>query len=270
MMRETELTSVSKDCIPIIVSLTSFPQRINTVWMTIESIIRQNCKPEAIVLWLSRTQFPNEFEDLPLHLLKQIDNGLSIKFVDGDIRSYKKFYYAFHEYPNKLILTIDDDLLFPSYFLKSIYDCHKQNPRCIVASFGFEYEWDPSTSYLKMLKTELKLNNAKENYFFGSGGGTLLDTSAINYLDNIDTILSLCPTADDIYLNTLYKLAGYRTVFHMNNPLLSLTIKNDTKLISHNGNIGDPNSVNAKQFRQLLKYVLKLYGKNPFNYYENT
>ena len=37
----------------LIVSLTSYPKRINTIWITIESLIRQVQKPDMIILWLA-------------------------------------------------------------------------------------------------------------------------------------------------------------------------------------------------------------------------
>lgn len=43
----------------IIVSLTTFPARISTVWITIETIFRQEVMPDRIVLWLAKEQFPN-------------------------------------------------------------------------------------------------------------------------------------------------------------------------------------------------------------------
>ena len=43
----------------IIVSLTSFPGRINEVWICVESLMRQTFKPDAIELWLSLRQFPD-------------------------------------------------------------------------------------------------------------------------------------------------------------------------------------------------------------------
>lgn len=267
-MRNSRIKLHSDNSVPIIVSLTSFPLRINTVWMTIESLFRQQLQPNGIVLWLSRDQFPGELSDLPSILLQQIDRGLSIKFVDNDIRSYKKFYYAFQEYHSQLVLTVDDDLLFPSYFVKSIYQCHEKNPHSVIASFGFEYDWNETVDYLSILEKEIELNTPQKNSFFGSGGGTLFDTSIANYLDPLDVILDLCPTADDIYLNSLCKIAGYNTVFHMNNPLLSVTADNDKTLVSHNGAIGDPSSVNAGQLRNLIKHVNNIYKTNPFNNHE--
>ena len=38
----------------IIVSLTSYPKRIGTVWLTIETLLRQSVKPDEIILWLAQ------------------------------------------------------------------------------------------------------------------------------------------------------------------------------------------------------------------------
>ena len=41
----------------IIVSLTTYNKRINTVFLTIESIFEQTVKPDKIVLWLDKNEF---------------------------------------------------------------------------------------------------------------------------------------------------------------------------------------------------------------------
>ena len=78
----------------LIVSLTSFPLRIGRLWIVIETLLRQKVQPDKIILWLAKSQFPNGDFDLPKKLLKQTKRGLEIRFVDEDIRSYKKFYYT--------------------------------------------------------------------------------------------------------------------------------------------------------------------------------
>lgn len=252
------------EVVPIIVSITSFPARIGKVWMTIESLLCQSHKPQSIILWLSRDQFPNELDDLPKMLVLQQKRGLNIRFVDGDIKSYKKFYYAFHEFKDSLILTLDDDLLVPSYFLKSIYDCKKEHPNNVIASFGFRFFWDKSINYIYPTKTKIYTNDTGNNLFFGSGGGTLFDTSVVSKIDSLETILDLCPTADDIYLNGLVRVCGFGITFHMNNPLLSIKSRNNVTLVSHNGDIWDPSSRNAKQLKNLILYYKSRSISNPF------
>lgn len=264
------ITKQKKDCIadqtfPMIVSLTSYPKRIGRVWMTIESILRQTMKPKQIVLWLSRDQFPNKERDLPESLLEQMHRGLSIRFLDGDIRSYKKFYYAFTTFKDYKVVTIDDDLLFPSFFLESLYTCSLKHPDDIIASFGFRYIWDESMQYISVIPNDIKPGDSGLDLFYGSGGGTLFNSAAlIDQMDSIEKIIELCPTADDIYLNALTRISGLGVTFHLNNPLLSIVNFNDNKLVSHNGNIGDNTSTNAKQMKALIEYLTVKFNKNPF------
>ena len=51
----------------IIVSLTTFPERINKTWIVVESILRQTKPPKKIVLTLSKRQFSSENE-VPIRL----------------------------------------------------------------------------------------------------------------------------------------------------------------------------------------------------------
>ncbi|WP_336533516.1 hypothetical protein [Bacteroides acidifaciens] len=250
--------------VPVIVSITSFPARIGKVWMTIESILCQTHKPEAIILWLSKEQFPNELNGLPKRLVEQQERGVTIRFVAGDIRSYKKFYYAFLEYKNKFIMTLDDDLLIPSYFLNNIYEYGLQYPNNVIASFGFRFNWDDKIAYIHPTGTKIHSGDTGNNLFFGSGGGTLFNTIVASKMDSIEKIYELCPTADDIYLNALIRICGFGVTFHVNNPLLSVRSKGSIALVNHNGDIGDPNSVNAKQLKRLVAYYENMNIPNPF------
>lgn len=266
MLSKQKKDRIGNDTLPIVVSMTSFPARIGRVWMTIESMIRQKKKPQEIVLWLSRDQFPNENKDLPFELIEQTRRGLTIRFVDGDIRSYKKFYYAFQEYKDCYIVTIDDDLLFPSFFLESMYACKQQHPNDVIASFGFRFSWNEAKRYIDIISNKINPGDSGLDLFYGSGGGTLYDPeNLIENLDCWDIIHELCPTADDIYLNALTRISGYGVTFHQNYPLLSIVNNNDSKLVTHNGDIGDVNSINARQMKSLLGHFGSKGLKNPFN-----
>ncbi len=41
----------------VVVSLTTYPARIKTVWVTIASLLGQSHKPRKVILYLSRAQF---------------------------------------------------------------------------------------------------------------------------------------------------------------------------------------------------------------------
>lgn len=132
-------TSVSADKLRlnpesnVVVSLTSFPARIKTVHIVIKSLFNQKYKPKKIVLWLAKEQFPNFDNDLPKNLLDLKTAGLEIKYCD-DLRPHKKYFYAFQEYKNDLIVTADDDVLYPNRMLEKLVGLHKEYPGSVIAN----------------------------------------------------------------------------------------------------------------------------------------
>ena len=75
----------------IIVSLTSYPPRIQYVYITIKSLLKQTLKPNIIILWLAKSEFPNKNNDLPNTLLSLRKYRLKIEYYEQNIKSYKKF-----------------------------------------------------------------------------------------------------------------------------------------------------------------------------------
>lgn len=254
-------------CLPssneIIVSLTSFPARISRVWLVIETILHQTLKPVKIMLWLSKDQFPRGMSELPRRLVSQTSRGLDIKFVDGDIRSHKKYYYCFKEYPDSVVFMIDDDILYPSNIVSYSYSLLQEKPSAIIANFGFEFFWDDNKGYISYVRNN-DSRTVNTSFFFGTGGGTMLCPSKLNQcIDPLEKIIKMCPTADDIYLNGIARIAKMDILVASNNPLITL-MREKTSLLSENGTIGDPNSNNAKQLKALVKHCEEQYGINPF------
>ena len=77
----------------IIVSLTSFDQRIDSLHIVIESLFQQSLKADNIILWLSKKNFLSK--SVPENLLRLQTRGLSIEWVSEDIGPYKKIIYLF-------------------------------------------------------------------------------------------------------------------------------------------------------------------------------
>src|SRR5690606_12332292 len=114
-----------------IVTLTSYPARINDVWISIESIFRQIRKPDRVILWLAHDQFPER--DLPESLIQLQGRGLDIRYCE-DIRSHKKYYYTMQAYPTDIVITIDDDTYYPANTISCLMEMHQQYPDSIVAN----------------------------------------------------------------------------------------------------------------------------------------
>lgn len=124
----------------MVVSLTTFPLRIGKVHLTIQSILRQSRPADRILLWLSKEEFPEEAQ-LPANLLRLKEKGLDIRFCDN-IRSFKKVFYTAQEFENDVIVTADDDALYPENWLEGLWDTHEKYPGCVCCyrAHGITFE----------------------------------------------------------------------------------------------------------------------------------
>lgn len=185
----------------LVVSLTSFPSRINIVWMTIDSIFRQTLQPECVNLYLSKMQFPKQFEDLPDNLLKMQSMGLNIIFVEDDLKPHKKYYYAFNEYSDKCIVTIDDDIYYRSDLLKHLWTLHLKFPHCVVANQGVVF-YNISDSYSSWRISDNARMKPLHNAVAIGCGGILYPCSLLknNEIYDKKLIKELSLSTDDLWL----------------------------------------------------------------------
>lgn len=101
----------------LIVSLTSFPPRFPTLHLTLNSLLRQQTRPDRIVLWLAH----GDKERLPSAVLRLLGGGIELREVD-DVRSYKKLVFALEAFPDAWIATVDDDVFYKPDWLGLLVD----------------------------------------------------------------------------------------------------------------------------------------------------
>lgn len=186
----------------IIVSLTSFPERMHDINFTLFSLLNQSLKPDEVFLWLSYEQFPNKEQDVPQDVLDLKDNGLTIKWCE-DIRSLKKLLPALRECPNDFIVTADDDIFYPKNWLKEIWEEHLKYPNEIISSRTRKISYNSDKSFNDYNDWKLVTGGSKPSYFnfFTTGGGTLfIPNSLSERIFDIKLFSELCPYADDIWI----------------------------------------------------------------------
>ena len=194
----------------LIVSLTSFPERMSDIHYCLYSLLKQRTKPDKIILWLAKEQFPNLEKDIPQKVLKLKRNGLSIEWCN-DLKSYKKLVPALIKYPDDIIVTADDDIYYPSDWLKTLYSAYLSNPEYIQGLrihkinlnkdvFPQDYEnWDRC----------IVSDNADFLNFFTGAGGVLYPPHSL-YKDATEEkrFMQICPFADDIWFWAMAVLNG--------------------------------------------------------------
>lgn len=129
----------------IVVSLTSFPERINTVWLTVVTLLSQTKKPKKVILWLAKSQFKGV--KLPNKLRRLVNYGLEIRWCD-DLKPHKKYYYAMQEYPDDCIVIADDDIFYPENHLEILWNNYLKNSDCIIANKTHRIEYGVDNEYL--------------------------------------------------------------------------------------------------------------------------
>lgn len=117
----------------VIVSLTSFPAAIPYAVQAIRSVLEGSLLPDKLVLYLDTDKFPGEVLPPELEALKAESSIFEVRFDPAEIRSYKKLIPALRDFPNDIIVTIDDDILYHVDLLHDLVVMHKRVPDAIVA-----------------------------------------------------------------------------------------------------------------------------------------
>ena len=184
----------------ITVSLTSYPKRINCVYLAVKSLMVQTYKPDRIVLWLADEQFPTR--ELPKELTDLVQYGLEIRYCEADLLGHKKYFYALREQKeNEIVITVDDDIIFSKNMIKRLMKKHKKFPGCVICERGQVLDktnMDMPGRWTTISSVGVKKPTYSMN---GSPGGGMLIPYGAFYPDATDEgkVRELAFRADDVW-----------------------------------------------------------------------
>lgn len=241
-------------------SLTSFPARINNLWIVIESILHQDQKLDALFLWLSKDQFPT-IDKVPMSLRKLTTRGLRIELVDDDLRSHKKYYYVLKKYPGCNLFTFDDDIIYPTNTISSVMRVVEKNPNCVVGRYSNHIKKnDDGTVGFDRQNKKLFVNLPSWSTFIGSGGGTFYPVGSFPSITLKNKVfMDICKTADDVWLNLMCRFNGYKIVATQKKCRLIEVINKNAPTLTE-VNYG---AENQKQINAVRDYCINN-GRDPF------
>lgn len=195
----------------VVVSLTSFPSRMKELFMAVKSLFRQTVMPHKIVLWLSAEEFPGGICELPETLQKLVYNGLDIRFVDGNLRSHKKYFYAFKEFPDCRIVTVDDDLIYQTDTIERLLRLNHRFRHSVCANVFRQIavengEFLPYRRWRKFASGEYV--NSCRNVAIGCGGVLYPPRCFDERIFDKAAISEDCLYADDLWLKANELMCG--------------------------------------------------------------
>lgn len=219
----------------LIASFTSFPTRIEYAYLVVNCMLHQTVIPEKIFLWLSSEQFKDK-KSLPSNLLTLENDIFEIRFVDGDLRSHKKYYYVCKEFPDAKVVLLDDDIIYAPTLIERLLTAYNEGDAQIICNYGYTIQWDSNGILLPYRQWKrLRGGGIGNNIFFGSGGGTLFRPSDFDdILTNISLAQRLTPIADDIWLNSIARYSKLMIRMLPNCSFLEIEIKHNQSLYSSN------------------------------------
>lgn len=262
---EKSSNSLNKSYRPnkIIVSLSTIPERIDIVWISIETIFRQTISPDEIILWIDEKRFKDY--SFPDSLKRQMGRGLQIRLCE-DLKPHTKYYHVLKEFPGDIIITVDDDVIYPQDTISNLLDLHNQNPTAICANrvHHIQIKDNQILPYRLWIPNYKGKNNFSHLLVQTGVGGVLYPPCCLDEeVFNKSVFTEICSHADDIWLKCMALKKNTLVCFHhkFNKDLISVVSSQKVKLSANNVF----NNGNDKQLMAVItKYDLssKLLGVN--------
>ena len=220
----------------LIITLTSYPERMYDIQYCLFSLLTQSCKPDMVILWLSEEEFPNKEKDIPSKVLKLQENGLTIKWCKDNLKSYNKLIYALKEFPEDIFIIADDDIFYPQDWTAKLYDAYIQNPNFIHCHRAHKIKLENNTivPYSNWEKCIVNDYPSYKNFFTGVGG--VLCSSKHFHADIIDDkkFKFLAPDGDDIWFWAMAVLNNTK-INIVENAINNITYINPERELNLNG-----------------------------------
>lgn len=186
----------------LVVSLTSFPSRIRTVWATIATLLRQTHRPDVIVLVLAEEEFPDR--RLPRMLRRMQQHGLEILWTPDETRGLKKLLPTRARFPDATIITADDDHHFEPEMVERLLAASQEHPGTIVGHRGWIVHFGPDgpLPYFAWVTAGKAGPDVPSDRVFLTGGAGAL-YPPLPELDrrllDVSAAMRVTPTADDVW-----------------------------------------------------------------------
>ncbi|WP_022946008.1 hypothetical protein [Pseudoalteromonas ruthenica] len=246
MERVASLTCADKT-LPLVVSLTSYGERLNTLHITLRSLLTQSVPASRYLVWLAHG------ERLTPELAK-LKPFVEFRYCE-DIRSYKKLVPTLELDLGLPTVTFDDDVIYPADHLTQLWQQHLAYPQTIIAHRAHRVCWCRSRALApyKDWQFDIQASNPESAVVPIGIGGVLYPVNSLHPdALNASLFTQLCPYADDIwfkycalkqgtYAMTVAQPKPYKDYIHVPNS-------QSISLWSHN------RTGNDQQLRALCEY----------------
>jgi hypothetical protein len=177
---------------------------LTTTHIAIKSLFNQTEMPDKIILWLAYDT------DVPESIIDLTSLGLEIRYCK-DYKSYKKLIPALTQFPNDILITVDDDVYYPPNWFSSLKQSYFNNPQKIHVNRAHEISINKNGELQCYKDWRFCVSKFDQEYLiFPTGSGGILYPPNSFYHDVLksEIFMSLAPKGDDIWLWAMARLHG--------------------------------------------------------------
>lgn len=246
----------------VIISMTSFPAAIGFAIQAIKSLLKGSVLPDKLVLYLTLSMFGVKGVPEELSELEETNPIFEIHNHEQDLRSYRKLIPALSEYPNAIIVTVDDDVKYGKHMLRDLLKWHKRMPETIIAHRVKRIDIDAPYKRWKKYRwynfLHRRLRPSLLNLQTGVGGTLYPPHILKEEMMDVDQFKKFAPTVDDIWFwaAAVANNVPIMPVPFGNNKLKDLGKPKSVSLKTTNFKSGK--DVNYSAFLQILKEYPKI------------
>ncbi len=204
----------------VIVSMTSFPGRIDIAVESLKTIFNQNRKPDEVILWLAEEQFPEK--DLPETIRGwEAEGKLAVRWCE-DLKPHKKYFMILQENKEDLVVTVDDDLTYAPDMLEMLVLSYIRHPEAVSAMRVHLMAVTENQRLLPyrdwVMETDAEPDRPGMDLFATTGAGTLYPPGLTGerFFDK-QAILDTCLMADDLWMKANELMEGIPVVLACRN-----------------------------------------------------
>ena len=200
------LQKASSDTIPVVISLTSIPSRLDKIHIVIRCLLTQSKCPQKIVLWLHQSLE----HEIPSSLNRLVGDVFEIRFSELDC-PHLKLVESLRAFPKLPIITSDDDFIYEDQWVEHLYNEHIAHPNSVIANQLRRITYGTDGDLLPYKAWRYKHAEHQESQLLLPIGskGVLYPPAVFDSVVLDDQLfLKLAPRADDLWFKAMSFLKG--------------------------------------------------------------
>ena len=125
----------------IIISMSTMPWRCQNIKATVDSLFSGLVKPDKFILYITH----DDFKEIPAHLVKLMEENknFEVHWSDKNYKVATKLLPALKEYPDDIIINVDDDYTYSPDLVKNLYHSHLLDKTAVITVAGHRIGMSP-------------------------------------------------------------------------------------------------------------------------------